>query len=226
MSTLLDTLRTVIEGVIVTFGALGLFLLMLIESLFPPIPSELVLPFAGSLVAQHQLKLVTVLVATTLGALVGAALLYYLGYRLGEARTRALFRRYGRWLLLSEDDLDQALRLFRRFDRGTVFACRLLPGLRSLISIPAGIAGMPLAEFLLFTTLGTVLWNGLLAGAGMLLGHNWALVLAIVDRFEMVFWLLLGVVVVALLTRRVAKLRRSPRRSSPDVEPSKRGSGH
>ncbi len=218
MSTLLETLRVVVEQSILSLGYFGLALLMLAENLFPPIPSEMVLPFAGSLVAEGKLNLVWALVATTVGAVLGALLLYYLGLWWGEARVRALFRRYGRWLLLSEEDFDQALTVFRRFEGPAVFLGRFLPGVRSLISIPAGVARMPLGKFLAFTILGTLLWNSLLGYAGVLLNQNWTRVLTFTERYEAICWILLAGLVLAWVAWRLSRRSREqepPRGSEP-----------
>lgn len=188
MAYLLDQFRTFVEYLILTLGYPGLALIMFLENLFPPIPSEVVLPFAGSLVADGGLNLAGVLIASTVGATLGTGLFYYFGFRLGEARTRGLLRRYGRFIGLDEDDLDRSLVLFRRFERGVIFFGRFMPAVRTLISLPAGVARMRLGVFLLFTTLGTLAWNALLVGAGVLLGERWEDILATVDRFELFFW--------------------------------------
>lgn len=208
MAFLLEQLRTLIEYLILTLGYPGLALIMFVENLFPPIPSEVVLPFAGSLVESGQLGLGAVLFASTLGAVLGTGLFYYLGARLGEARTRALIRRYGRWLALDEDDLDRSLAMFRQHDRSIIFFGRFLPGVRTLISLPAGIARMRLGTFLLYTALGTLAWNGLLVGAGVVLGQNWERILNIVDRYETFFWLVVVLFALLFVVSRVRKLRR------------------
>ncbi len=195
MAYLLDQFRFFVEYLILTLGYPGLALIMFLENLFPPIPSEVVLPFAGSLVADERLNLVWALVASTLGATLGTGLFYYLGVRLGEARTRGLLRRYGRFIGLDEEDLDRSLELFRRFDRGVIFFGRFMPAVRTLISLPAGVARMRLGVFLFFTVLGTLAWNALLIGAGVLLGERWEEILAIVDRFELVLWVLIALLI-------------------------------
>lgn len=195
MAYLLDQFRALVEWLILTLGYPGLALIMFLENLFPPIPSEVVLPFAGSLVADGELNLAGVLVASTLGATLGTGLFYYLGARLGEARTRRLIQRYGRYVALDEQDLDRSLALFRRFERRVIFFGRFMPGVRTLISLPAGVARMRLGVFLLFTTLGTLAWNALLVGAGVLLGERWEEILATIDRFETVLWVMIALLV-------------------------------
>lgn len=207
MAYLLEQLRVIVEQIILTLGYPGVALIMFAENLFPPIPSEVVLPFAGSLVQAGRLSLIGVLISSTIGAVLGTGLFYYLGRLLGEARTRQLIRRYGRWLALDEDDLDGSLKAFHRHDRSIIFFGRFLPGLRTLISLPAGIVKMRLGPFLLYTVLGTLLWNGLLVGAGVLLGQNWERILDIVDRYETIFWIVVVLFVVLFVVQRIRKWR-------------------
>jgi membrane protein DedA with SNARE-associated domain len=153
-------------------GYVGLVLLMVLENVFPPIPSEVIMPLAGFMATQDRLSLLGVIVAGTLGSVLGALPLYYVGRKIGEERLKGFADRHGRWLTLSREDLDSAKQWFDRHGGLAVFLCRLVPGVRSLISIPAGIEGMPLAPFLLYTTIGAGLWTVLLTLAGYGLGAN------------------------------------------------------
>ncbi len=156
-----------------TGGYVGIGGLTLLENLFPPIPSELILPVAGFLVGSGQLSFIWVVVASTLGSLVGALMLYGLGAWMGEERLRTFVKKHGRWFALSESDLDQAKGWFDRHGGLAVFIGRLVPSIRSLISIPAGIARMSLLPFVLYTTAGSAFWNALLVGSGWVLGGQW-----------------------------------------------------
>lgn len=205
MSAIAEQLRILVENVILSIGYLGIALLMLLENLFPPIPSELVVPFAGFLVGQGELSLAGVLIATTLGALLGALALYALGYWLGEARLRLFINRYGRWFLLGTEDLDRSLIIFRKYGRGIVLLARLMPIVRSLISIPAGIARMPLGPFLIYSTIGMLFWNTVLTVAGLFLGQNWTRVLGFMDRYELLIWLLLIAALIWFLYTRLGR---------------------
>ncbi len=180
-----------VTGLVETLGYPGLAFVVALESVFPPIPSEAVLPLAGFLVSQGRMTLWGAILASTLGSVVGALVLYWLGYAWGEQRVRALVKAHGRWLTVDEDDLNRSQKWFEHHGRSAVFIARLAPLTRSLISIPAGVARMPLGPFLLYTTLGSGIWNAVLIGAGMLLGANWALV----ERYQS----LLGTAVVSLL---------------------------
>jgi membrane protein DedA with SNARE-associated domain len=169
----LDLIGEWTMGVIQDAGYPGLALLVTLEMVFPPIPSELVLPLAGFLTGQGLLLYPLAVLAATLGSVVGALLLYGVGRTVGERRIRALTRRYGKWLLMDERDLDRARAWFDRYDAAAVFLGRLAPGVRSLVSIPAGVAGMPIGRFAWYTALGSGLWNAGLIGLGWLLGAHW-----------------------------------------------------
>ncbi|MGQ9370597.1 DedA family protein [Azospirillum sp. ST 5-10] len=150
-------------------GYAGIVLLMLLENVFPPIPSELIMPLAGFTAAQGQLNIALVIAAGTVGSVLGAWLWYWVGRWLGYARVRRLAARHGRWLTLSPDEVDQARDWFHRHCGGAVFVGRLVPAVRTLISVPAGVAEMGQGLFLIYTTAGTAVWTALLAGAGYLL---------------------------------------------------------
>ena len=167
-----------ITDLVETTGYFGILLLMLVENVFPPIPSELIMPLAGFTAAQGRLSIVLVVLAGTAGSLLGALFWYGLGRWLGEERLRRLAARHGRWLTLSPGEIDRAEDWFRRHGATAVLLGRLVPAVRSLISVPAGVARMPLPGFLAWTALGTGLWTALLAGAGYLLQGQYALVAA------------------------------------------------
>lgn len=159
-----------------TLGYWGIGLLMFAENLFPPIPSELIMPLAGFTVAQGEMDFVTVVAVGVIGTILGALPWYYAGHRLGNKRLHHLFNRYGKWIGVSGQDLDKAIVWFRRHGNYAVLLGRLVPGIRTLISIPAGLSHMPLLPFLLYSTVGTTLWITLLTLAGYLLGERYELV--------------------------------------------------
>ena len=197
----------VIELVAAT-GYLGIVLLMLAENLFPPIPSEVIMPLAGYLAAEGRLSLPGIIAAGTLGSVLGALPFYRLGRRIGEERMKDFADRHGRWLTLSSDDITRAKDWFDRHGQSAVLLGRLIPGIRSLISIPAGIDRMSLGRFLAYTAGGTLLWSGALAWAGYLLGSRFSDVARYLDPMS---WVVLGAIV-ALYLLRVAKHR--PRKSA------------
>lgn len=217
VSGIIDTLGQFMSHLVETFGYAGLFLVMLIENVIPPIPSEIVLPFAGFQVAEGAMNLPLVVLITTLGGFAGTSLFYYLGKLLGDERVRLLIGRFGRYVLLREADYDEALTLFRNHDSKVVFWARFIPGVRSLISLPAGVAGMSFRRFAVFTLAGTVLWNSALVLAGLFLGSRWERVLVVVDRLEGALWVLLAALVVGWFVwqRNKQARRRSLQQESP-----------
>ena len=158
-----------ITGLVEQTGYLGIALLMLAENVFPPIPSELIMPMAGFTVAGGKLSMVGVVVAGTAGSLAGALLWYYIGRWIGLERLKRWAAKHGRWLTISPEALDEAATWFNRHCGKAVLVGRLIPAVRTLISVPAGVAGMALMRFLTYSALGTALWTALLAAAGYLL---------------------------------------------------------
>lgn len=170
-------------------GIPAIALLMFIENVFPPIPSELIMPLAGYMVAQGRLSLLGIIAAGTVGSVLGSLPLYAAGRKMGERRLKELADRHGRWVTVSADEIDRAQRWFDRHGAMAVLICRLVPGVRSLISIPAGIARMSLPAFLACTTLGSAVWAGLLAWLGHLLGSRFKQVEEYLDPAS---WIVLG----------------------------------
>jgi membrane protein DedA with SNARE-associated domain len=208
MSTLIDRLVDWGQNLVDALGYIGLAVIMFLENVFPPMPSEPFLLGAGFSSGQGGLSLVGALIAATAGALVGATVWYYVGVLLPERRIRSLLRRYGRWALLGEDDLDRALAWFRGHGRLVILFGRCIPIVRSLISVPAGLTRMPLPQFMLYTAIGTAAWSTLLIGVGRLLGENWEQALAFFDRYEQVLLAAMALVVVAFVANRVWRRRR------------------
>jgi membrane protein DedA with SNARE-associated domain len=150
-------------------GSLGIAVLMFAENVFPPIPSELIMPLAGFSAARGEFNLMIVIIAGSIGSLLGALLWYYIGRKIGAERLERWAAKHGRWLTLSPNEVEQSCAWFNRHGGKAVFIGRLIPAVRTLISVPAGIAGMPLGSFLLYSAAGTILWTALLATAGYLL---------------------------------------------------------
>lgn len=162
-------------------GYLGVFALMALENIFPPIPSEMIMPFAGFVVARGELGLAGVLIAGTLGSVAGALPWYYAAKIYGCERLKKLAARRARWLTVTPEDIDTALHAFDKHGGKTVLFGRLVPAVRTLISAPAGIASMPLPKFLLYSTVGSLAWTGLLTATGFLLEDKYAEVAEYVD---------------------------------------------
>lgn len=159
-----------------SLGYVGIGLLMFLENLFPPIPSELIMPLAGFTAAQGKMQLLPAIAAGVIGTVLGAFPWYYLGKVVSEERIKGWADRYGKWLGISGADIDKANHWFDRHGKKAVLLCRMVPGVRTLISLPAGINAMPMLPFLLFSTIGTILWVTFLTMAGYFLGNNYELV--------------------------------------------------
>jgi membrane protein DedA with SNARE-associated domain len=145
---------------------------MVIENVFTPIPSEVIMPLAGFMTLQNELSFVGVVIAGAAGSVIGNLALYYVGKKIGGERLKRWADRHRPWLMLSSDDIERAKAWFHRHGAGAVLLCRLVPGVRSLISIPAGIATMNPMLFLLLSSCGNGIWSGVLAYLGRTLGKN------------------------------------------------------
>lgn len=162
-----------ITNAIATLGYIGIALLMFLENVIPPIPSEIIMPLAGFAAARGELNVASAIIAGTVGSVAGALLWYYIGQALGIIRVKRLVNRYGRWVSLSSRDVDIAQRWLLKRGYWAVGLCRVIPGVRTYISIPAGFARMKMTGFLIYSTVGTVLWVAFLTYAGYLLGENY-----------------------------------------------------
>jgi membrane protein DedA with SNARE-associated domain len=198
-----------VASVIESLGEVGVGLLVALENLIPPIPSEIVLSMAGYLASSGRVNLVLVAIAATAGSVLGALALYWLGYALGEERLR-------RWLdripLVDADDLDLADRWFERHAKGAVFFGRMAPVVRSLVSVPAGANKMPLGVFTLLTTLGSGIWNCLFIGGGYALGSRWQQLEKYSSYFD---YAIMAFFVIAIASWVIKKLRKR-RRATAD----------
>ena len=188
--------------IIKTAGYLGIALLMILENVIPAIPSELILPFAGFLVAQRELTLIGVVASGSAGSVVGATAWYVLGRAWGKRRVHRFIARHGRWVLLDVEDFTRAEAWFERHQKAATFVGRLMPGVRSLISVPAGVSQMPPAKFFVYTLAGTTLWTFALTLAGYVLADAYERTRAVVGPIgSIVFGLLLVVLVVRYVRR-------------------------
>ncbi|MYV05774.1 DedA family protein [Furfurilactobacillus milii] len=167
------------------FGYLGIVLLIALENVFPPIPSEVILTFAGFMTLAADLTITGSVIAATIGAVLGAVILYGIGHWLNEERLQRLVQsRFGRLLRLKQSDVTKTANLFKKHGGKTVFFGRFIPVIRSLISIPAGMTRMKWQSFILFTTVGTLIWSVVLIVLGRMAGHAWTQVSAAVDTFS------------------------------------------
>lgn len=206
-----------ITGIVSSLGVVGVGLLALLENVFPPIPSELVMPLAGFVASRGEMSLVGAIVAGSLGALLGAVGWYEVGRRVGRQRLHRWLDRHGRWLALEGEDVQRASDWFERHGAAAVFFGRLIPGVRTFISVPAGFAGMPRAKFLLYSAAGTVAWTAALVMAGRLLGAQYRRV----EQFvEPATWVVIAAIVLFPIVRAIRRRRGdSHRRASTFGQP-------
>lgn len=178
----------IITGYIIQFiettNYFGIFVLMTLESALIPIPSEITMPFSGFLVSQGELNFVLVVLVGAFANLVGSLIAYYLGYFLEETVIVSWIKKYGKFLLLTVDDYEKSRHWFQKYGNGIVFFSRLLPGIRTFISLPAGLAEMNIWKFSFYTFLGSLIWSALLTYIGVYTGENWKSLEPIYRKFE------------------------------------------
>ena len=169
---IIEILRPIVESItsiISTMSYPGIFFLMILESALIPIPSEIIMPFSGFLASTGKLSSVGVVLSGTFGNLVGSILTYYLGINVG----RAFLIKYGRYVFFKKEHLELTENLFKRYGDKVSFVGRLLPGIRTYVSLPAGIGKTKFTKFVIYTFLGSIIWNSMLTYVGMKLGSNW-----------------------------------------------------
>lgn len=198
-------MQTWVTEIMEQFGYLGIFLMMTLENLFPPIPSEIVLPFGGFLTTYTNLTFLGVMTAATLGSVIGAMILYSIGLLLDVNRLEKIIERYGRFIRINKADIRKADAWFDKYGYWTVFFCRMIPLVRSLISIPAGMSNMKFVAFVLLTACGTLIWNLFLITVGVVLGENWQAILTFMELYSTVVYALLALGVIAVIVLYVKK---------------------
>lgn len=172
------------QDIIIKFGYIGIFLLIAIENIFPPIPSEVILTFSGFISTSTNLDLFIVIIVSTLGSIFGAIILYLLGYFFNKNKIIYLVRsKIGKLLRLKEDKIINSIDVFNENGAKSIFVCRFIPILRSLISIPAGIARYNFIIFIFLTSIGSFIWNTIFVLLGNMLGENWELVVQIFKNY-------------------------------------------
>jgi membrane protein DedA with SNARE-associated domain len=193
-----------------SLGYLGIGLLMFLENLFPPIPSELIMPLAGytASLPDGKLQLVPSIAAGVIGTVLGALPWYFAGSILGAERLERLADRYGKWITVSSKDIISSKNWFDKYGNKAVLLGRLVPVIRTLISIPAGIARMPLLPFLIYSTIGTVLWTTFLTGTGYLLGKNYTLVDKYLSPVSKIVLIAIIIAVVTFFALRILKQKK------------------
>jgi membrane protein DedA with SNARE-associated domain len=199
---MLSNLADWVTDVIDRLGYVGVALLVALENLFPPIPSEIVLPFAGFVASDGDANLFGMIAAATVGSLVGAWILYGIAAAIGPERTHRFIARFGKWFRLTPADIIKAELWFDRRAALSVLVCRCIPLVRSLISIPAGLRRMNFSLFTLYTTIGSLVWNAALIGAGYQLRDNWEDVEPVLEKVQYVVIAVILLAIAWLVSRR------------------------
>jgi membrane protein DedA with SNARE-associated domain len=197
-------LAVFLQDIVARMGYPGVFLLVTLESTLVPVPSELVFPFAGFLASKGVFSLPVILVINSVGALVGSGI----GYWIGAAGGKPLLLKYGKYLLIRRHDIEKTEKWFANHGKATIFFARLVPVVRHIISLPAGVARMPLRAFFVQTFLGATLWGSFLVLLGYYLGEHWETVANKLKRFDLVLGVLIVVAVLVFAVRIYVKRRR------------------
>ena len=208
---MLGDLATWVQDVINQFGYFGVALLVIVENVFPPIPSEIVLPFAGfvaqqgSSAAQSDTSVIGMMIAATIGSVVGALILYFVSAAIGPDRLRAFVEKFGKWFGVKSSDLVRAEAWFDRRSLLAVLVGRCVPLIRSIVSIPAGFRRMKLSSFVVLTAIGSAVWNIALIGAGAVLKDQWDVVGDYVGVFQ---WVVVAAIIVVLAKFVLSRIKR------------------
>ena len=193
-------MEQIIINIMEQVGYLGVFLLIAIENIFPPIPSEVILVFGGFMTTYTTLNIPIMILAATLGSLLGAIVLYYIGKIFNKERLKKIISgKIGKVLRLKASDIEKADKWFDTKGNKTVFFCRFIPIVRSLISIPAGMSEMPMQKFLIYTILGSLIWNTVLIVVGSIVGDKWETIVGYLDNFSNVILIILVIIFVVAI---------------------------
>ncbi|OGH12009.1 MAG: hypothetical protein A2857_03645 [Candidatus Levybacteria bacterium RIFCSPHIGHO2_01_FULL_36_15] len=193
---MLEFLAHYIIQLIQTTSYFGIFLLMFLESALLPIPSEVTMPFSGFLAAQGKLDFWLIVITGTIANLSGSLLAYYIGYYLEEHVLLGLIKKYGKFILVTEEEYNHAYKWFSKYGDKVIFISRLLPAVRTVISLPAGVFKMNLKKFVIYTTVGCFIWSVFLTYIGFKLGENWASLEGYFRQFQ---YLIAGLFILAVI---------------------------
>ncbi|MES5811196.1 DedA family protein [Mammaliicoccus sciuri] len=188
-----------ITSVMEQFGYFGIALLILLENVFPPIPSEVILTFGGFMTTKSELTVLGVVVASTIGSVGGAVILYWIGRILNVERIERIIEKWGKYLRLTKEDVRKADAWFDKYGPWTVFFCRFIPLIRSLISVPAGMSGMNQWLFLVLTTIGTLIWNLVLVLVGAKVGDNWHQIVNYMDVYSHFMYAVIAIGIIVFI---------------------------
>lgn len=198
---IINNLANFIIQIISNSGYLGIFALMVAESALIPIPSEIIMPFSGYLVFTGKFNLIGVIIAGGVGNLAGSLIAYFIGIKLG----RAVILKYGKYFLLKKSHLDWAESFFEKYGNKTTFVTRLLPGIRTYISLPAGIAKMDLKKFSLYTFVGSIIWSAMLTYVGVALGEEWTKIRQYSEYIDVAVIIGIIIVIIIIVKKRIGR---------------------
>ena len=188
------------------YGYIGIFLLIMIENVFPPIPSEVILTFGGFMTINSDITVLGVILASTLGSLLGAFILYFIGKLLNKERLIKIVKsKYGKLLRIKPKDIESADKWFDEKGNKTVFFCRFVPVVRSLISIPAGMSDMPIIKFVIYTILGSFVWNTALVFVGTFAGDKKDLILSVIDKASYIILFIIITICILIIFKKYIK---------------------
>ncbi|MDL4842953.1 DedA family protein [Aquibacillus rhizosphaerae] len=192
-------------GIINEYGYMGIMFLIAIENIFPPVPSEIILTFGGFMTTTSDLTIMGVVISSTAGSVIGAMILYGIGLQLDVNRLEKIIDRWGGLLRLTKQDIYKADSWFDKYGVWTVLICRFIPIIRSLISIPAGMSHMNLGLFLLFTTIGTLIWNVVLVNLGAKLGGSWDVIVSYMDIYSNTIYVIVFILFLLFIYKFIKK---------------------
>lgn len=195
-------MQDIIINIMNNYGYIGVFLLILIENVFPPIPSEVILLFGGFMTTYTSLSVLGMTLSSTLGSLIGAIILYKIGSVFNEKRLKKLINtKFGKILRINNKDIDSTFNYFKSKGEKTIFFCRFIPLIRSLISVPAGMNKMNMSRFMIYTTLGSLIWNIVLIVIGNIVGSKWEEILKILDAYSKYTVIILFIVTLIVIIK-------------------------
>lgn len=210
----MESIISFFAGIIISFiqstSYYGVFLLMTLESMLIPIPSEITMPFAGFLASTGQMNIYLLIFIGAFANLIGSILAYLIGFILQENLTRKVINKYGKYLLITEEDYNLSLKWFKKYGESIVFFSRLLPIIRTFISLPAGIAKMKLSKFSILTFLGSLIWSTVLVYIGYFLGANWNSIEIYYRQFEYIILGLILLLIFYYLYKKIKKINSQP----------------
>ena len=202
-------MQEIIITLINKFGYLAISFLIALENIFPPIPSEIILTFSGFMTIHTKLNIILVIISATIGSVIGAFILYKIGNILNKERLEKLIKsKVGKVLRLKKKDIEKADYWFDTKGSITVFFCRFIPIVRSLISIPAGMSSMPIKKFLVLTTLGTLIWNTVLVVLGNIMGESWVDIVDFMNKYSIIVLIFLIIIILVLIIMFFKKKRK------------------